>query len=121
MKLSLLSLHNPIRFRSRVLLVPLLLSVIAFVLWRSRSSCMNGPISHRAHRLRHERNTNANNPNDDQNDYGDEHDNKDDVETRSFPYRPHAQDVRREVRPNVATRARLRQGLARGKRGRSEK
>lgn len=78
---------------------------------------MNGPISHRAHRLRHERN----NPYDDQNDCGDEHDNEDDVETRSFPYRPHAQDVRREVRPNVATRARLRQGLARGKRGSSEK
>jgi hypothetical protein len=43
------------------------------------------------------------------------HDNGDDRATRSLSYRPHAQGVRHKVRPNVATRARLRQRLARGK------
>lgn len=46
----------------------------------------------------------------------DDEDDEDDEQTRSLPYRPHAQGVRREeVRPNVATRARLRQRLAKGK------
>lgn len=39
----------------------------------------------------------------------------DDEQTRSLPYRLHAPSVYREVRPNVATRARLRQRLAKGK------
>lgn len=50
----------------------------------------------------------------------DDEDDEDDEETCSFPYRPHAQDVRREVRSNVATRVRLRQRQE-GNDGRSEK
>lgn len=48
-------------------------------------------------------------------DYDDEHDDENEKTRNLLPYRPHAQDIRREVRPNVATRARLRQRLAKGK------
>lgn len=46
---------------------------------------------------------------------GDCDDEHEDEKTRNLLYKPHAQSIRREVRPNVATRVRLRQRLAKGK------